>query len=81
MTPPIPRADRIHERATEAAMALDRGYAARHPDVPGYVRAALAHELCPPGGPCWTVETVAVAFVAPGSRMRFPMAATRERAA
>lgn len=54
-------------------MDLDRGYQRRHPDHPGYVRAALDHELCPPGGPCWSVATVAVAFLAPGSRLRFPM--------
>ncbi len=69
--------DPIHEAATEAACDLDRDFALRHPDLPGYSRIALDHELCPPGGPCWSPGMVGVVFVAPGSRLRFPMAVQR----
>jgi hypothetical protein len=63
-------AHRLHHDALEAASALDRGYAQRHPHARSYMRPALEHELCPPGGPCARPTTILVTFWAPGVRSR-----------
>lgn len=62
--------DAIHAAALDDAMGLDRDYQRRHPDLPGYVRPAIDHELCPGYGRCVTIDHIAVAFLAPGSRVR-----------
>ncbi len=41
----------------------------------GFVRLAVDHEMCPPGGPCMTwPAVVTVVPLAPGVRMRVPWA-------
>lgn len=72
IAPPSVPLDPLHAGAVEAACDLDRAYALQHKEARGYVRPALAHELCLPGGSCRIVETVRVFFVAPGSRIRVP---------
>lgn len=70
--------DAIHSAALDVAMDLDRDYQRRHPDLPGYIRPAIAHELCPAyDGGCVIVEHIAVAFLEPGSRVRAPYGGAR----
>lgn len=64
--------DALHEAATEAAMALDRGYAERHPNASRYRRPGLAHERCVPAEACDPgLGDVVVTFIAPGLRLRW----------
>ncbi len=65
--------DPIHEAAIEAACDLDRAWFVRHPEASSYVRAALEHELCLPGGPCLRYGRVWVWQAAPGVRARLSM--------
>jgi hypothetical protein len=65
--------DSVHEAAIEAACDLDRAWFERHPEASSYVRPALEHELCLPGGPCVSYDRMWVWQAAPGVRARFPM--------
>jgi hypothetical protein len=63
--------DAVHEAAIEAACDLDRSWFERHPETTTYVRPALEHEACVPGGPCVHYRRVQVWQVAPGVRARW----------
>lgn len=65
------RAD-YHGHAIEYACDLDRAYFKDHPGAAEYVRAAVDHEVCVPGGPCLRASRVRVIQVEPGVRLRIP---------
>jgi hypothetical protein len=62
--------DVLHAAAIEAACDLDRSFFERHPGAVTYVRPALEHEACLPGGPCRSLERVQVWQIEPGLRAR-----------
>lgn len=62
-----------HAAIVDAQMALDAAQVAAKGH--GFIRLAVEHELCQPGNPCTTWPTMVVVVpIAPGVRMRWPIA-------